>query len=126
MTDGTIHQVSAEIGGLKANVENLRKSVETMVSTWQMQEQNATAGRRVIHDKLDLVQKEVTGLSAEVKEISKDFTEIKPAINEFKSQREQQIGAKKLGARLVGALTLGAGAVGWGIHEAFNWIKPHP
>src|SRR6266403_778218 len=90
MTGGEIHQVSADIGGLK-------KSVEILTSTWQLQEKAATDGRRAMHDKLDDVRNEVTKLTGRVNQMGKDIAEIQPAIDAFKSARERQLGAQWMG-----------------------------
>lgn len=110
MTDGAIHQVSADIGGLK-------KSVEILTSTWQQQEQAATEGRRVLHSKFDDVRNEVTKLTGRVDQMSKDIAEIQPAIDAFKSARERQLGAQWMGKLIWMAFIGMAGAAGAAITE---------
>lgn len=125
MTDGAIHQMSAAVGGLQSDVKGLKESIDNLNRVWGHREEVATDGRRVIHEKLDSLRTDVTRLSAEVENVSNDFVEIQPAINEFKNQRQQQIGARKLGGYLWSAMLVAAGLMGWGIHEIIGWIR-HP
>jgi hypothetical protein len=117
MNDGAIHQVSAEIGGLKA-------AVEMMTTTWQAQEKSATDGRRSLHDKFDLLSKDVIRLTAEVENVSKDLAIIKPSIDAFRSARDQQIGAQRLGKLLWAAFLAAAGAAGYVISEWLHLFWP--
>lgn len=111
--DGAIHQISAEIGGLKA-------AVEMMTTTWQSQEKSATEGRRALHDKFDELSKDVIRLAGEVENVSKDLALIKPAVDAFKTARDRQDGAQRMG-RLVWAAFIGiAGAVGGVIVELLH------
>lgn len=117
MTEGAIHQVSADIGGLK-------KSVEILTSTWQQQEQAAVDGRRQLHAKFDDVRNEVTKLAGRVDQMAKDISEIQPAIATFKSARERQLGAQWMG-KLIWLAFIGiAGAIGAAITELLHLRHP--
>jgi outer membrane murein-binding lipoprotein Lpp len=116
MTDGAIHQVSADIGGLKA-------SVEMLMTTWQAQEKSATDGRRSLHDKFDLLSKDVIRLTAEVENLAKDLGVIKPAIDAFKTARDRQDGAQWMGKLVWGAFLGLAGVAGGFVVEFFH-IRP--
>lgn len=116
MTGGEIHQVSADIGGLK-------KSVEILTSTWQQQEQSATEGRRQLHAKFDEIRNDVTKLTGRVDQMASTLCEIKPAIDVFKSARERQLGAQWMG-KLIWVAFIGiAGAIG-GVIVEFLHIRP--
>jgi outer membrane murein-binding lipoprotein Lpp len=116
MTNGVIHQVSAEIGGLKA-------AVEMMTTTWQAQEKSASEGRRSLHDKFEQVSRDVIRLTAEVENVSKDLAMIKPAIDAFKTARDRQDGAQRMG-KLIWVAFIGiAGAAGGVVVEFFH-LKP--
>lgn len=113
MTDGAIHQVSADIGGLK-------KSLEMMTSIWQQQEQAAVDGRRQLHAKFDDIKTEVTKLTGRVDRMTDELSEIKPAIATFQSARERQLGAQWMG-KLIWLAFIGiAGAVGAAITELLH------
>jgi outer membrane murein-binding lipoprotein Lpp len=97
MTGGEIHQMSAAIGGLQADVRSLKASIDNLNRIWGEREESATAGRRIVHDKVDSLRTDFTRLSAEVENVSSDLVEIKPAIEVFKTARERQIGAQRMG-----------------------------
>lgn len=117
MTEGAIHQVSAEIGGLKA-------AVEMMTTTWQAQEKSATEGRRSLHDKIEQVSRDVIRLTAEVENVSKDLMVIKPAIDAFKTARDRQEGAQRMGKMIWVAFIGIAGAVGGLVVELLHLRPP--
>jgi outer membrane murein-binding lipoprotein Lpp len=114
MADGVIHQVSAEIGGLKA-------AVEMMTTTWQAQEKSASDGRRSLHDKFDELSKDVIRLTAQVENVSKDLAIIKPAIDEFKAARDRQDGAQRMGKLIWVAFIGVAGAAGGMVVEFLHF-----
>jgi Protein of unknown function (DUF1515) len=114
MTSGEIHQVSSEIGGLKA-------SVELMTSTWQQQEQSATEGRRELHRKFDDVRNDVTKLMGRVDQMAAEMAEIKPAIKTFQSARERQLGAQGMGKLIWMAFIGIAGAAGGMVVEFLHF-----
>lgn len=114
MADGAIHQVSAEIGGLKA-------AVEMMTTTWQAQEKSATDGRRALHDKFESLSKDVIRLTAEVENVSKELAVIKPSIDAFKTARDRQDGAQRMGKMIWVAFVGIAGAVGGLIVEFLHF-----
>lgn len=115
MTGGEIHQVSAELGSLKT-------AVEMMTDTWKAQEQSASEGRRLLHTKFDDVRNEVTKLTSRVDEMSRDITEIKPAIEVFKSARERQLGAQWMG-KLIWVAFIGLAGVAGGMIAKFLHIN---
>jgi hypothetical protein len=117
MTSGEIHQVSAELGGLKA-------AVEMMTKTWAAQEQSATEGRRSLHTKFDDMRNEVTKLAGRVDQVDRNLSEIKPAIDVFKSARERQLGAQWMGKLIWMAFIGIAGAVGAAITELLHLRHP--
>lgn len=122
MNDGQLHQVSAEIGGLK-------KSVEIMTDLWKTQEASAAAGRRALHEKFDLAKDEiglqVAGLSLRVDRLADRFDLIEPAVNGYKEEKLRDEGAKRLGVKLYAALVAGATLLGYVGHEVITYFR-HP
>lgn len=116
---GDLHQISAEIGGLK-------RSVEFMTDLWKSQELSATAGRRALHDKFDQFRQEVgidiSALSLRVDRLTDKVTFIEPSMKAFGDEELRQQGAKRLGAKLWGGMVLAAGLAGWGVHEFIGWF----
>lgn len=122
MNDGQVHQISAELGALK-------KAVELMTEMWKTQEASASAGRRALHDKFELIKDEVglqvAGLSLRVDRLTDKVALIEPSVTSFKEEKLRDEGAKRLGVKLYAALVAGASLLGWGAHELVGWIR-HP
>lgn len=120
------------IGGMKAGIDHLTTTIQNMQSMWQIQEREAAAGRRVLHEKFGDLKDDVTDklntLTNRVNDVDKRLIEIGPAVQEFKDQRQQQKGAMKLGKMLWGSMLAAAGAmagvIGWGAHWLFS-SPPH-
>ena len=117
---GELHEISAEIGGLK-------KAVEFMTDMWKSQEATATAGRKALHEKFehfrDDVGLQISGLSLRVDRMVDTMTKIEPAVKKYEDEKLRQEGAKKLGATLWAAAMAIAGAVGWGLSELIGYLK---
>lgn len=120
MNDGQVHQISAEIGALK-------KAVELMTDMWKAQEASASAGRKALHDKFELIKDEVglqvAGLSLRVDRLTDKVTLIEPSVTSFKEEKLRDEGAKRLGVKLYAALVAGASLIGYGAHELVGWIR---
>lgn len=122
MSDPDIHAYSRALGSLEASVTNL-------IKTWSEQERNASEGRRELHRKFDdlkdTLKDEINDLARRFETMATDMTEIKPAIDEFKNQRQRAIGAKNFGKYLWGAMLTAAGGIGWIINEWLHYPKGH-
>jgi chromosome segregation ATPase len=127
MNNGQMHQISAEIGALKA-------SVELMTDMWRRQEEAASSGRKVLHDKLEAVQQtvgaQISSLSLRVdrvvdsvKGMKDTMAKVEPAVKKYEDEKMREEGAKRLGKGLIAALTASAGAIGWGLHEFIGYIR---
>lgn len=112
---------------------SLEASVRHLTETWARQEANASEGRRALHTKFDefkdRVVDELSIVTSRLNGIDTTLLEVKPAVKEFKSQRDQQRGAMKFGKWLWGmtiAVVSAAASVGtWGIHEWLNRPPGH-
>jgi outer membrane murein-binding lipoprotein Lpp len=113
-----INAFSRALGSLEASVANLTQ-------TWSQQEQNASAGRRALHEKIDGIKDDVSELKTRVDVMGKEMNEIRPAVQEFKQQRERAIGAMKMGRWIWGAMLTAAGLTGWAIGEYLHFPRPH-
>ena len=122
--NGRLHEMSAEIGGLKASLELLTK-------IWQQQDSAAAAGRRALYEKFELVRQEsgiqIAGLGIRVDRLSDQVKLVEPSIQAFKDEKLRKEGAERLGVRLYTAMIAAAGLVGWGLHEFGDkisaWLK---
>lgn len=113
---GDIHQISAEIGGLKV-------AVDTMTKLWQSQETAASEGRRQVHLKIDALKDEQQKLVARVNSMSKTLADIKPSVEAFESAKERAKGAQSLGKWLFTAIGFLGTALGYALA---NWITITP
>lgn len=125
MTDGAVHEMSRILGGLQSDVKAFKDSLDYLNRTWGERERDAVAGRRVLHEKMEEIGKDFTRLEAQVENVSKDLNVIKPAIDEFKSARDQQDGAQKNGRRTWAAFLAIAGIAAGGAVEVFHRLFPH-
>lgn len=133
--DQEILRLIDAVGGLKAEVKNLRE-------TWGHQDLEANQGRRRLHEKFDALQKQIveafTGFQIEINrrmaeldgrvdKIKEDLIAIKPSILTFNEEHHQTIGSKrergKIWAWLMGLLTI-AGTMGAGIAELVHALWP--
>src|SRR6266852_5725362 len=129
MSDGPIHQMSMVVGGLQADVKNLARSIENLNKVWGERDQNATEGRRALHEKFELHRQEsgiqMAAMALRVDRLVDQVKIIEPSVTSFKEEKLRDEGAKRLGKGLIGAMITVAGGAGWGIHEFIGWIR-HP
>ncbi len=126
---GELHEISAEIGGLK-------KSVDMLTSMWARNDEQATAGRRSLHEKFEALKTDVglqiTGLSLRVDRLTDKVTMLEPSVTTFKDRIRAddndkliEEGAKRFRIKLGAIIMTSAGAVGFLIHELVTYLK-HP
>lgn len=123
-------EIHGTLGALKEATENTKRTLEHLMRMWETQEKNASEGRRVLHEKVDAMKDSVVALGNRVGSVETRLTEIKPAVEEFESQREQQKGAMKLGKVLwTGMLAASGGmggAIGWWFSHLFGSVPLPP
>lgn len=117
---GDLHEVSTEIGGLKASVDILTK-------VWTQQEAAASAGRKALHEKFESLQQSVgaqlSSLNLRVDRVVDTMSKIEPAVRKYEDEKLREEGAKRLGKALIAALTAIAGGIGYAIHELIGYLK---
>jgi hypothetical protein len=127
MTDPSVHHMSLLVGEIKGQLQAVISSMESLNRTWGEREQAATEGRRILHEKVELMRHDVVRMEASVENVSRDVSVIKPAIEKFRTAKDQQDGAQKLGKRLWIVFIGLAGIAGGGIAEIFHawWRGTH-
>ena len=110
-----LHEMSRVVGGLQ-------NAVETMTKMWARQDAAATQGRRVLHDKLEALGKEMIILARRVDSMAVQINLIEPSVKVFNDDRLREEGSKRLGKMLVGAISVAAGGIGWGVHEFIGYL----
>lgn len=120
-----VHKLAGDVGALT-------NAVQMMTSMWRSQEESATTGRRIMHEKMDGVSNRLTTLTGRVDQMGEKIEIIEPSVAAFKATRHRAEGAMSLGKYLWGALLIIAGLTGYGFSEWFKWflhqppIPPHP
>jgi len=117
-TEAEIH---GTLGALKEAAENTKRTLEHLMRMWETQEKNASEGRRVLHEKVDAMKDSVTALTTRVTSIETTMAGVKPAVQEFENQREQQKGAMKLGKLIWTGMLAACGSMG----AAIGWAGAH-
>jgi hypothetical protein len=119
LSEGGIHQMSMELGGLK-------QAVETMTKMWAQQEIAANEGRRKLHDKFEVFRDEVrekmTSVSHRVDILADKVNLIEPSVKGFNEEKFREEGSKRLGKVLVAAFGVVTGGIGWGVHELIGYF----
>lgn len=123
--DMTYDRIQAQLHEMSGSIGSLKGTIETMTRVWQQQEATATAGRRVVHDKVDVLTTNIHSLTSRVDQMNKDIVAIQPAVKVFHEEKLRAEGAKRLGRYLWGLMLTAAGGLGWGIHEVIA-VLHHP
>jgi chromosome segregation ATPase len=106
------------------SIASLEATVKHLTETWARQDQEATEGRRRLHEKIDELKSQQEGLENTVKQQTKELAEIKPAIKRFEEQRQRQEGARSLFKVLwVGVVAFATG-LGYAGHELLQYFFP--
>ena len=129
----SVHAMSLLVGEIKGEVRGLTQSIDSLNRVWGEREQVAVEGRRIVHEKVDKLSAEVRdkieGIRHDLMRVNADMdnmsveikTVIKPAVETFKTERSEHIGASKIGKVLYGlALTIGGGGTAEIFHRLWK------
>jgi chromosome segregation ATPase len=105
-------------------IASLESTVKHLTETWQRQDQEATEGRRRLHDKIDELKSQQKTLEETVKKQTEELSEIKPAIKRFEAQRQRQEGAASLFKVMWLAVVAFATGLGYAGHELLQYFFP--
>jgi len=109
-THAALRDMARSIGGLES-------TVKTLVETWRNQEQAASSGRRVLHEKFDQLQSEVHRFSSLLADAVSDIAVMKPTVEAVEQAKQRAIGAGMLGKAL---WAIGGAMVAGGL-----WLLSH-
>lgn len=113
----SVHEMSRAIGKLEA-------IVKALTETWQRQDDEATEGRRVLHNKMDELRQQQAVLTTKLEQQTKQLSEIEPAIKRFEAQRQRQEGAASLFKVLWLGVVAFATGLGYAGHELLSYLFP--
>jgi chromosome segregation ATPase len=106
------------------SIASMEATVKHLTDTWQRQDQEATEGRRRLHEKIDELKSQQQTLEETVKQQTKELAEIKPAIKRFEEQRQRHEGAASLFKVMWLGVVAFATGLGYAGHELLQWIFP--
>lgn len=95
---GEYNQLSQDIGGLKANVETLTRTVEA-------NQEASTREHRIVHDIVVATSEAVRNLAAVV-------AEMKPLTDDYREKRAEARGAARMAKIVYATVATGAGMFG--------------
>ena len=112
-TQAALRQMAGQIGELTSTVRSLE-------SNWRNHDEKASAGRAVLHAKVDNLANEFNGWRGKLDGAILDIAEMKPMVDEMRSAKQRAIGALMMSRVLYAVgVTMTAG-VTWILS---NWIK---
>jgi hypothetical protein len=103
---------------LAVRVGQLEGTITTFMNTWRTQDDAAGLGRRVTHEKIELISLQVERLANDIRGVQQDIAELKlevdeeimPSIQVSKYARERKAGANSVWA-LIGAGVVAAASL---------------
>jgi hypothetical protein len=95
--------------------------IEAFQSNWQEQDRRAADGRKYLYDKMEVLGRDVQGLTHQVTAVVHDVAEMKPAVTDWVNSKNQAMGAK------TAASILGKGAylLMGGLMLVAGWAMAH-
>lgn len=116
----SVHDMSRALGKVEA-------IVSALTETWQRQDDEATEGRRLLHNKMDELKQQQAILTTKVQQQTEKLAEIEPAIKRFEAQRQRSEGARSMAKLLWGGLLAFATGLGYAAHEliVIFWPPKH-
>lgn len=101
-----------------------------MTDQWRRQEDSASEGRRIIHDKVDAMSMQLTSVSGKVDGVTQDVAELKndldekvmPTVDAYKADIARKVGALWASKLFWGLITALAAAVGFAVHEVLLYF----
>lgn len=112
MVDQQVQEITRELMGLNRVIGELTSKVATLTSTWEHNDREASEGRRRLHAKFDEIKGEMVKVTARVDNMAAEIATMKPSVETFDQQHQQNIGSKKTLGAIWGALFALAGAAG--------------
>ncbi len=127
MAPGEMQALSGRLDGIANAVGELRGTLAAMMAQWGQQESHASAGRAIVHQKVDALTREVGNLIINLQHVTQDVAELK---NDIETRIEPSIDAYNIGVahrqgvawagKLFWAIIVGiASALGFAAHELF-------
>ncbi len=127
--DDRIHDINTRLGQLEG-------ALRTFMKQWQTQDNAAALGRRVTHEKMELLTVQITRLSTDMQGMQQDVAELKldmdenilPVVNSVKLDQARRRGAKSVWAMIVGGAVAIGSILAYAIDKLLQFftIRPPP
>ena len=119
---------------LAVRVGSLEGTVRTFMDRWKDQDDAASLGRRVTHEKIELLAMQIERLANDLRGVQQDIAELKnevdeeimPTVRSTEFARERQAGAKGVWAFIAGAVLAAASALAYIADKALSYLVPKP
>jgi hypothetical protein len=112
--------LQAALRQMAGTIGELTSTVRSLEMNWRNQDEKASAGRAVLHQKIDALRGDFHGWESKLEAVIADVAEMKPTVDEVKIAKQRAIGAFWMSRMLYAAgiaLTMG---VTWVFS---NWVK---
>ncbi len=127
MTD---QQLAQALGDLRQAFGNLQGTVHAMADQWHRQENTASAGRKALYERFELMSTQMGRVSSDCKVVVEDVAELKndiekkimPTIDSYRSSQDRRGGAMDVGKVMWALILAAATVVGFAIHEALVYL----
>ena len=118
------------LGRIEARLSELSEHVQTLVSTWRVQEIQAVEGRTALRERMDElageVERKIEAFRADVIDLRKQVDKMQPRVDDYWDSKQRVAGGWKALA-IVGAIVTGIiGAIGAVAKVVSDWLNaPH-
>lgn len=132
--------IAVQLAELKGTVNEVQKSLAGWMAHWERQDQAATAGRKVLYEKVEKLTIEVAAqtvtlgsLQGEVSEVKQEIdTRIMPTITAYNLASAHRAGMWLMSRMVWAALLALCTVIGFIVHEGVQYVVkgklpfPHP
>lgn len=125
MTDGEhLHDIVGRLGQLEG-------TIRTFMDQWRGQDQSATAGRRVMYERLELLSGQVNRVATDVQNMQQDIAEMRmdvdekvmPTVETIRIERERRAGAKTVWVLVWGGVVALGSAMVWAMNNLWAHLR---
>lgn len=131
MTDGWAPENI--LTNLAVRIGQLEGTLDVFMKTWRAQDDAAGLGRRVTHEKIELISLQVERLANDLRSVQQDIAELKqevdeeimPTVRVTQFARERRAGARSVWALIGGGVVALASAMAYLADKLMQYIR-HP
>ncbi len=122
------------MSNLATRVGQLEGTVKTFMDNWVRQDQLAHDGRRVLHDRLDLIGRQVDRIAVDVQSVQQDVAEMKkeieeeitPTIEAVENRKHEKTGARGVWVMIGSGILMAISALTYVVDKAITFFSHKP